>query len=152
MTKTFSEILDEQLVQNTSENSGESLDSHYSSHVEYAHFYQIRFTDSPIFTPSPPANSRSKYLSQVRVVKVNSSVERPVEYILESHQKTSLDYLNERLAPSPRLIGQFSFLQLKTAFRRLAKDSHPDHGGHAESFLELMNHFKVLSNFLTSLN
>lgn len=151
MTKTFSEILEEQLDQNTSENSGEILDSLYSSHVEYAYFSQIRFTRTQVFTPTPPANSRSRYRSQVRVAPASLPQEMPIDYILESHQKTSLDYLNERLNPTQRLIGQFTAQQLKTAFRRLAKSSHPDMGGTPESFRDLITHFKVLSLFLTTL-
>lgn len=150
MTKTFSEILEEQLSQNTSENSGESFDSLYSSHVEYAHFSEIRFTRTQLFTPPQSANSRSRYRSQVRVSPMEQAFEAPIDYILESHQKTSLDYLNERLNPTQRLIGQFSAQQLKTAFRRLAKASHPDMGGTPEAFRELITHFKVLSLFLST--
>ncbi|MBC7458816.1 MAG: hypothetical protein H7235_11085 [Bdellovibrionaceae bacterium] len=148
MTKTFSEILDEQLDQNTSENRGESMNSLYSSHVEYAYFSQIRFTRSQIFTPPPPANSRSRYRSQVGLVTTPPSLEMPVDYILEAHQKTALDYLNQRLNLTQRLIGQFSAQQLKSTFRRLAKIYHPDMGGTPESFRELITHFKVLSDFL----
>lgn len=151
MTKTFSEILEEQLGQNPSENSGESMDSLYSSHVDYAHFSQIRFARTQVFTVTPPAKSRSKYRSQVRVSPLTPVVEIPVDYILESHQKASLDYLNERLVLSQQLVGQFTNSQLKTAFRRLAKSSHPDMGGTSESFRELITHFKVLSLFLSSL-
>lgn len=150
MTKTFSEILEEQLSQNPSENSGESFDSLYSSHVDYAHFSEIRFSRAQVFTPPPPANSRSRYRSQVRVTPLEQPFETPIDYILESHQKTSLDYLNERLNPTQRLIGQFSAQQLKTAFRRLAKTSHPDMGGTPEAFRELITHFKVLSLFLST--
>ncbi len=151
MTKTFSEILDEQLNRNLSVNSGESASSFYSSHVEYAHFSQIRFTGSTLFPLTSPANSRSKYRPQARAGVTQPLVEIPVEYILENHQKTSLNYLNERLSPSERLIGQFSNLQLKTAFRRIAKVCHPDVGGTPESFRELITHFKVMSLFLITL-
>lgn len=150
MTKTFSEILEEQLSQNPSENSGETLDSLYSSHVDYAYFSEIKFARAQVFTPPPPANSRSKYSSQVRVTPREQPFETPIDYILESHQKTSLDYLNERLSPTQRLKGQFTAQQLKTVFRRLAKTSHPDMGGSPESFRELIAHFKVLSLFLST--
>lgn len=151
MTKTFSEILEEQLSQNPSENSGESFDYLYSSHVDYAHFSEIKFTRTQVYTTTPSANSRSRYRSQVRVIPMEQALETPIDYILESHQKTSLDYLNERLNPTQRLMGQFSASQLKTAFRRLAKAAHPDMGGSPESFRELVTHFKVLSLFLTTL-
>jgi hypothetical protein len=150
MTKTFSEILEEQLSQNPSENSGESFDSLYSSHVDYAHFSEIKFARTQVFTPPPSANSRSRYRSQVRLTPTHTTIDIPIDYILESHQKTSLDYLNERLSPTQRLIGQFSAQQLKAAFRRLAKASHPDMGGTPEDFRDLITHFKVLSNFLTT--
>lgn len=150
MTKTFSEILEEQLSQNPSENSGETLDSLYSSHMEYAHFSQIKFTNSRVFTPPPPANSRSRYRAQARVSTLKQPLETPIDYILEIHQKVSLDYMNERLNPTQRLIGQFSSQQLKTAFRRLAKASHPDTGGTPEAFRDLLTHFEVLSLFLTT--
>jgi hypothetical protein len=151
MTKTFSEILREQLSQNPSENSGESFDSPYSSDVDYAYFSEIKFTRTQVFTPPPPANSRSRYRSQVRLTPTDTTIDMPIDYILESHQKTSLDYLNERLSPTQRLIGQFTAQQLKTAFRRLAKASHPDTGGSPEDFRELITHFKVLSLFLSTL-
>ena len=151
MTKTFSEILEQHLGQNPSENSGENLDFLYSSHMEYAHFSEIRFNRTRIKTPTPSANSRSRYRSQTRVATTQYSLKIPVDYILESHQKSALDYLNERLPVEQRLSGQFSTQQLKSAFRRLAKNSHHDMGGSPESFRELITHFKVLSFFLSTL-
>jgi hypothetical protein len=150
MTKTFSEALEEQLAQNPSENSGEISDSHYSSHVEYAHFSKIKFKRSPSFTTTPSANSHSSYRAQARTSANQKAVEAPADYILEIHQKSSFDYFNQRLNPAHRLLGSFSAQQLKTAFRRLAKASHPDTGGSAELFRELVDQFKVLSNFLAT--
>ncbi|MBC7753712.1 MAG: hypothetical protein H7Z71_05710 [Moraxellaceae bacterium] len=137
MTKTFSEILSDQLSQNTCENSVESVASHFSSGMDYAYFSELKFARTQPFSSGSLANSRSKYRMHVP--------EKPIDYILETHQKAALNWLNQRLSPDHRLIGRFSAYQLKTAFRRLAKASHPDLGGTPESFRELMSCFKVLS-------
>lgn len=74
--------------------------------------------------------------------------ERPLPpHALNVFQKAACVFFREQGAPlSPR----FSQKELKGAFRKLALRLHPDHGGAAQSFMDLKSNFELLMDLNTA--
>lgn len=69
--------------------------------------------------------------------------ERPLPpHKLNIFQSAAAGFFREK---GQELSPRFSARELKSAFRRLAMRLHPDHGGSTQSFLDLQESFKILS-------
>jgi hypothetical protein len=150
MTKTFSEILNDQLEFHQSEipdwnhvhaTSG-LIDSSCLSDLISVGFHIDLRTSARVYpmkkqnhqTPPPPPQP-------------------PVEkkYLLSVMQTAALEHINCALPPLEKLHGEFSALDLKRAFRKASKIYHPDHGGSPTLFIELGRCVKILLDFLNSI-
>ena len=150
MTKTFSQVLTEQMDDQTDVFSSMNHDEFFfstSDSPSVSDLISSGFHVNLNFKRPPPRSGFYKIPSSIISNKVEEIVEN---YELSEQELNSLNYFNGHLPEASQLVGRFNHLALKKAFRALAKASHPDQGGSNESFRELMAQFRVLLRFLNS--
>lgn len=150
MTKTFSEILNDQLGFHESEipdwnhvpaTSG-LIDSSCLSDLISVGFHIDLRTSARIY-PMKKQNHQTPPPPPPPLVEKN--------YLLTVMQSAALEHINRVLSPLEKLHGEFSVMDLKRAFRKASKIYHPDHGGTPTLFIELGSSVKILLDFLNSI-
>ncbi len=138
MLKSFDQILAEKLQDFPSENS-DLLISHSLSNFD--------MTSKVLELGQQKTYHFVSLLLQKKVYKTQQRSPLKPNLLNES-QKISLEFINNFLKPTQKIVYTFSEKQLKKAFRTAALQTHPDQGGVHENFLQLKNHFKNLMDSL----
>lgn len=133
---SFAEILSEKVqgdsINSTSTQTEISTNDPIGLAYMIGHFekYQFKKSKSECFQQRKYSATYNKY-----------QITKPKNHIFNQNQENSYLFFNSW---DPQFDRNFSKNGLKKTFRQLALRLHPDHGGTAQIFIELKNHYEVL--------